>query len=415
MKKIIISHPTGNENTRHAVIGLLKANLLDSFHTCVACFKDTLIYKLSSYSAFKDLKRREFDLSLKNYTHTYPYKEILRIIKKKIGKVQKNDVDKVYHDMDYKVSKYLQKNKQKICAIYAYDEGAYYSFKEAQRDGIICLFDLPIIHWRTYQKLLDNELANNPQWSNILGTFNDSKEKLERKDQELLLADHIFVASDFTRQSIIEDFPYTIKAPIHVIPYGFPPIYSKRQYEPTKGRKLKFLYVGRLQQAKGLSYLFNAIKQFKEEITLTVVGQKNITSNTYLDKALQECTYIPYLPHEKVLTLMREHDVFIFPSLFEGFGLVITEAMSQGTPVITTNRTCGVNFIKHGENGWFVEAGSTISLIQVIKEVIAHKDKLEDIGKKAMETASLRPWHTYEKELAETIKTCLSQEISAMK
>ena len=48
---------------------------------------------------------------------------------------------------------------------------------------------------------------------------------------------------------------------------------------------------------------------------------------------------------------MKEHDVLIFPSLFEGFGLVITEAMAQGTPVITTDRTAGPDVISDNENG----------------------------------------------------------------
>ena len=52
---------------------------------------------------------------------------------------------------------------------------------------------------------------------------------------------------------------------------------------------------------------------------------------------------------------MREHDVFVFPSLFEGFGLVITESMSQGTPVITTDRTAGPDLIKNDENGWLLK------------------------------------------------------------
>lgn len=47
------------------------------------------------------------------------------------------------------------------------------------------------------------------------------------------------------------------------------------------------------------------------------------------------------MPHDQILNLMRTQDVFVFPSLFEGYGLVVAEAMSQGTPVITTSRTCG--------------------------------------------------------------------------
>ena len=102
------------------------------------------------------------------------------------------------------------------------------------------------------------------------------------------------------------------------------------------GRKIKVLFVGGLSQRKGISYFFDAIKGLENDLEVTVVGSGNINNCKVLKKALSNVNYIPSLPHEQILALMAAHDLFIFPSLFEGFGLVITEAMSQGTPVITT-------------------------------------------------------------------------------
>ena len=104
---------------------------------------------------------------------------------------------------------------------------------------------------------------------------------------------------------------------------------------------------------------------------------------------------------------MRNNDVLIFPSLFEGFGMVVTEAMSQGTPVLTTNRTCGVNFIENGENGWIVNAADVEQLQIVIQSIIDNRERLADIGRKAMRTAEQRPWLRYEEELSSKIKELL--------
>lgn len=104
---------------------------------------------------------------------------------------------------------------------------------------------------------------------------------------------------------------------------------------------------------------------------------------------------------------MQEHDVLVFPSLFEGFGLVITEAMSQGTPVITTDRTIGPNFIQHGQNGWLIQAGSTEALQQAIEHLLEQKDTIADIGHAAMETARQRPWEVYGNEMAQSVKQML--------
>ena len=114
--------------------------------------------------------------------------------------------------------------------------------------------------------------------------------------------------------------------------------------------------------------------------------------------------------HDEVLRLMSVHDILIFPSLFEGFGMVVTEAMSQGTPVLTTNRTCGVDFIDHGYNGWIVEAANEEALKHAIYEIIEDKNNLDEIGRHAMETAAMRPWKKYEDELAESVEQFLNHK-----
>lgn len=398
-RKVVISHPTGNANVRGAVDGFYKAGILHSFHTSIACFPRTLIYNLS-IGPFSFIRKRKYSYFLNKYTKTYPVKEILRNLKK-----FNVTVDDVYHNLDNHVAKFVHRRKNQIAAVYAYDEGAYIQFKQAKKDGILCFFDLPIIHWRTYQRLLEDERTKNPEWATALGTtFSDSKEKLERKDAELQLADYIFVASSFTKKSIEEDFPYN-HAPISVIPYGFPKVYHNREYTPTDGRKLKFLFVGRLTQAKGLSYMFDALNGFENEIDLTLVGNDSyVTICPALKEALKKYHHIPYLSHDKILEFMRGFDVLIFPSLFEGFGLVITEAMSQGTPVLTTNRTCGNDFIKDGENGWIVDSANSDALRDKINNIIQDRSRLSLIGKKAMDTALKRPWSMYEYELSNAIK-----------
>ena len=119
-----------------------------------------------------------------------------------------------------------------------------------------------------------------------------------------------------------------------------------------------------------------------------------------LDRELAKHRWIPSLPHDKVLAEMRAHDVLVFPSLFEGFGLVITEAMSQGLPVVTTERTAGPDFIKHGENGWLIKAGSTSGLTRQLEVLVRDRQPVDDAGQRARETAAARPWSVYGSELA---------------
>jgi glycosyltransferase involved in cell wall biosynthesis len=104
---------------------------------------------------------------------------------------------------------------------------------------------------------------------------------------------------------------------------------------------------------------------------------------------------------------MREHDILILPSLFEGYGLVISEAMSQGTPVIATDRTAGGDFIVHGENGWLVQAGSTDGIVEILDYLITTPSEVEKCGRSALLTASKRPWSIYGSELANKISSII--------
>lgn len=406
--KIIFSHPTANANVRAAVDGLLEAGDLHNFYTSLALFPNSYLDYLGKFFSLTLMNRRSFNPRLQPYTLTWPWIEVSRHIASKVGLnylVTHEDgifsVDSLYTNMDRYVAKNIRKSHSKnVGAVYAYEDGAAYSFHEAKKNKMQCLYDLPIGYWRTARRLLQDEQEKWPEWSSTMTGLKDSENKLARKDEELQLADQIFVASQFTANTL-KDFPGNI-APIKVIPYGFPPVYTGRVYTTIK-KPLKLLFVGGLSQRKGVANLFQAVNSFENHVELTIVGQKSSENCVPLNKALSKHRWIPSIPHAGVLQLMREHDVLVFPSLFEGFGLVITEAMSQGTPVITTNRTAGPDLITHGSNGWLVEAGSTQALIEAIERVLYQPELIANVGLAAQETANQRPWTMYGQELSKAI------------
>jgi glycosyltransferase involved in cell wall biosynthesis len=406
--KILFSHPTGNANARAALKGLQEQGLLAYFYTSIASFSGSFLDLISDFSPLAEIKRRQFESSFQSVTVSHPVKEFGRLLATKLGLFSfiKHEtgcfcIDAVYQDIDKKVARALRTNTE-VNAVYAYEDGALHSFKTAKELGITCLYDLPIGYWRSARLLLEEERNLRPDWASTLTGFKDSKNKLERKDTELALADQIIVASSFTKLTL-NDYPGQL-APITVIPYGFPPVTVGREYESLENRPLKLLFVGGLSQRKGIANLLEAVEQLGDEVCLTIVGQKPTEECIPLNEALKRHNYIPSLPHEKILKIMREQDVFVFPSLFEGFGLVITEAMSQGTPVITTNRTAGPDLIVNGENGWLVEAGSTKALKQCIEMLLSNPHLVREAGLAAMKTASLRPWSFYSSELANFLK-----------
>lgn len=409
--KLILSHPTGNSFVRAAAMGFLKNNMLLNFSTSVTSFPGSIMDRLGGIGPLSEIRRRRYDSNLKPHTKSWPWVELGRLGAKKLGLnalVQHEKgifcVDAVYKYQDRKVATLIsQTESNKAALIYAYEDGALESFKAAKKSNLKCVYDLPIGYWRAARELMLQEQKNRPEWASTILGFDDSNVKLSRKDEEIALADLIIVASKFTAETL-KLYPGKLP-PVKIIPYAFPEVAEPKQYLDLDGnRPLKLLFVGGLSQRKGIGYLIEAVEQLNLNIELTIVGQKSVPNCKVLNSALEKFKWIPSLPHEKILDLMRDHDILVFPSLFEGFGLVITEAMSQGTPVITTDRTAGPDLIVHGENGWIIEPGSTKALKSVLEDIYCHPGVIADLGKAARETAKKRNWEAYGKELAEVIK-----------
>ncbi|MEB4800905.1 glycosyltransferase family 4 protein [Acinetobacter soli] len=411
MHKIILSHPTGNANVRAVLEALYRSQTLAEFHTTIATYPNNIFGQLAKLPGLNEFSKRQYLLDAYSHTHTYPTRELGRMVAQKLKLKQLLikekgvfSIDQIYWNMDQQVAKSLNIDDKKR-AVYAYEDGALATFRKAHELNMMCMYDLPIGYWRSMRALLDEEREKNPEWAITLGGFDDSEYKLARKDEELALADFIFVASEFTKKTL-KAYPKPL-APIHVIPYGFPEANMQRQYYSTKNRKIKLLYVGGLSQRKGLSYIFDAIQDLTDYFELTVVGRGDIDSCPALQRALGKHHYIPALAHADILDLMAKSDIFLFPSLFEGFGLVITEAMSQGTPVITTDRTCGPDVINHGENGWLIESGSKDQLKDCLVNIMKNPDQLETLGKAARLTALERNWNDYGKDLIKVLEKAI--------
>lgn len=407
--KLILSHPTANANVRSAANGLREAELLYRFHTSLASFPGSLLDRLTVFPPLKEIKRRQFNVELKSVTKQSPWRELGRHLAPRLGLSQLTDhesgifsVDAMYRYIDTIVAAGLNTESHKgVTGVYSYEDGSYNSFSKAREIGLKCFYDLPIGYWRSAIKILEKEKEQWPEWESTLKNFEDSSQKLHRKDEEIRLADVIFVASSFTAQSL-KEYPGKLP-PVEIIPYGYPKVETLREYTTTGNRPLKLLFVGGLSQRKGIANMFEAVKRFHSDVSLTVVGQKTSNNCPVLDQALLRHRWIPGLSHKEILELMKAHDVLMFPSLFEGFGLVITEAMSQGTPVITTNRTAGPDLIAHGENGWLVEPGSTVAIEECLEHLLQHPEEVVSAGKAAQQSARLRTWEVYGRELAETL------------
>jgi alpha-maltose-1-phosphate synthase len=408
--KVIVSHPTGNANVSAVVSALHEDALLAAFYTCVMWRPESPLAKLVPAGMRRVLERRARVQLPAELVRTRPFKELARNVLIRAGKkhvvtreTSYFSIDKVYSDLDRYVAHSLDKYRG-LSAVYAYEDGALHQFKRAHKLGLQNLYDLPIGYWRAGREILIEEAELQPAWKGTLNGLLDSPEKLDRKDQEIALADTILVASSYTR-STLKYFPGEKKKTV-VIAYGAPNPMATRREATNKSKPLRVLYVGSLGQRKGMSYLFEAVDKSGSAVTLTIIGRK-IGNSTALDKACGAHRWIDSLPHAEILGEMRQHDVLVFPSLFEGFGLVIGEALSQGLPVITTPNTGGPDILRDGEDGFIVPIRDSEAISQRLLELHQDRALLKQMSDSALERAGQLTWQGCKDRTAAAVREAI--------
>jgi len=287
-----------------------------------------------------------------------------------------------------------------VTAVYGYDDGALETFRAAKAARMITIYEHPITHWRKVRRLQEEEADLHPEWKPTLLALHDSPEKVARKDEELVLADLILTPSTFSKESLI--LAPGVSAPIHVNPYGAPPICTATRVS-SPGEKLKVLFVGSLGQAKGISYLLEAAARLTNHIEMTLVGRR-MHSSIPESAALSRWQWFPSLPHEEVLRQMALHDVLVLPSLHEGFALVLLEAMSQGLPVIATTNTGISDILADEREGFLIPIRSTDAIVEKLERLIRNRELLAEMSAAAKRTAAQCSWDGYERRLVSIVE-----------
>lgn len=395
---ILLSHPTGNENVRQVARALADAGLLEEFWTSINWDPNSPINRYLPRGLRELFGRRAFPETVRERTRSRPFRESARLLLPPNSPLTRHEkgwlsVDAVLRAQDRAVARRVQSGSFR--AVYAYEDCAAETFAIAKARGIRTIYDLPIGYFRAAQQIFAEEREREPDWAPTLTGARDSGEKLARKEKELELADCVAVASTFTAETLRGA---SVRPRVEIIPYGAPP--------PATGEiglhtgKLRILFAGSLGQRKGLSYALRAIEIFGEgRCEFTLLGRKVGGVCRALESALRRHRWLPSLSHADVLRTMRESDVVVFPSLFEGFGLVITEAMSQGTPVITTPHTAGPDIILDGVDGFLVPIRSAEAIAEKLGMLDRERELLRAMKVAAREKAASRTWEKYRERL----------------
>jgi alpha-maltose-1-phosphate synthase len=406
---VIVGHPTGTPFTRALLRGLVSADLLEAFFTTIA-IPEALAERAPVHRTLRaELRRRVYPGVPSSKIKTRMLREMIRIASQRAGIRQLVEhergwasIDRINQALAERVASYIREEGTGARVAYVYEDAALEAFRAAGAQGVRKVYELPIADWRTLHRILAEESELSPEWSDTLDGLKDSAVKLARKDEEIELADDIVVPSGFARRGLERERRPT--AALHTIPYGAPPAVAEAPLARRRNESLRVIYVGQLNQRKGLSYLFNAVASVSPVAQLTLIGPKPMRRIAALERALADHTWIPPTPHRETLQLLHEHHVMVFPSLCEGFGLVILEAMAQGLPVITTANTGGPDVIEDGIDGFIVPIRDPEAIAARLVRLHQDDDLRLEMAKAARRKAAHWGWPRYERSMVDLLR-----------
>lgn len=151
------------------------------------------------------------------------------------------------------------------------------------------------------------------------------------------------------------------------------------------------LSVGRLLKWKGHDYAVKALRHLRdeiEEVHWLIAGngpQRDFLQSLASDLGVTKSLHL--LGHrDDVPTLMSAADVLVHPSTSEAFGIVLIEAMMQGTPIIASRAGAIPEIVVHGDAGYLVEPRDSEAISQAVHQFLEDPEQQEEMGKAARQS-----------------------------
>jgi glycosyltransferase involved in cell wall biosynthesis len=397
---IVMSHATGNANVRAVLAALDDARLLDVFFTTVGVRAHSTLPRALPESLRSTISRRLF-AARHARIEFHPWKELLRL-------AGHATIDEVCFDLDAHVAAACRQRLARLSGVYCYEDMACDTFRAARANGGITFYDLPIAYWETSQRLLWEEAQRWPAWEPSLVGTRDSQAKLERKAEELELADVVLCPSQFVLDSLPEK-ARTNKTCV-VTEFGSPRVVISEEHPRAAGGMLRVLFAGSMTQRKGLADLFAAMKLLRRnDVELVVMGAPIAPLEFYRDQ-FSAFRYEPPRAHGEVLELMQGCDVFVLPSIVEGRALVQQEALACGLPLIVTPNAGGEDLIEEGRTGFLVPIRAPQIIAEKISWFADHRDALPAMREAARAKAAEYTWQRYGEKVVATVRAALAPE-----
>lgn len=261
-----------------------------------------------------------------------------------------------------------------------------------ERYGALVVCDRGSAHLRFEDSILREEAAR-------LDVQRDASDPriLEKHDAECRLADIILVPSEFARRSFIANGVDGGK--IRVVPLAvdlglFKPV-------STSDDKFRIIFAGRVGIGKGIVYLLQALQRMRgDDIELLVFGDARGFERALRPFDMSRVKWRGTVTQRVLAEEMAHGSVFVLPSLSDGFGMVVAQAMACGLPVIVSENTGAADIVTDGINGFVVPIRDSEAIFERLQRLYSCPEARVEMGRAAYAAATgFGGWGEYARKI----------------
>jgi hypothetical protein len=302
------------------------------------------------------------------------------------------------------IDQYAKLTRPDCEILMALSGGGLSSGEAVQRAGGRYVCDRGSTHMRYQMSILAEEydLAGIP--------FNpDAERTILREEREYAQADAITVPSRFAARSFVERGVDPAK--LHTIPYGV----DLKDFAPKAPRdgQFRIVFVGHLGVRKGIGYLLKAFRMAAlPGAKLVLIGSSDNETDALLKgDSLENVEITGRLPRDRVALEMSRASVLVLPSIEDGFGMVMSQALACGCPVIATTNTGGEDLFEHGKEGFIVPIRDPAAMAESIVRLYREPGLLEAMSKAARDrVVDIGGWSEYGARMIALFQSLLATE-----
>ncbi len=411
--KVIVAHP-GKQHSMQLAVAMERAGMLDSYITTVYDKPGSITHFITRLLKGNNKKkasgRKTEEIPENKIVQFCELRGLILLALIRLPRICQSDFrwcQYVNNVFSKKVAKFAE--KRGVDAVIMFDTASEkgFSYLIKCKSNILKIMDVSIATRFFMKNTYEKDYALNELKKEYPEYWNEHY--MRGYKAEIDYTDHFLVASKMSGRSL--EFCGISKDKYSIIPYGVN--HNQFEYEQKKVHKgpIRLIFVGFANYRKGIHHLLRVIDRFDEnEFDVTIAGMydsSNDIYNNYKDK--KNIHFIGFVTRDLLAREYKKADAFVFPTIGEGYGLVILEALSCGLPAIVSNLAGGDDAIIEGYNGYVFEGGNDDALEETLRIFQKEYARIEQLSAQAHESVKDFTWEKYYSDVSARVAELIKE------